>query len=133
MRSKKPFSAAKSILVVFLMLLLASAIATAQTQPATKFKVLHRFHGPNGYGPGGVLVRDAAGNLYGTTEAGGTGNCNSGCGTAFKLNRYGKQVWLYSFDGPNGRSPSAGMLRDAAGNLYGTAVEGGKSNHNECP
>jgi uncharacterized repeat protein (TIGR03803 family) len=133
MRSKKPFSEGKPTFVIFTALLLASAIVPAQAQ-ARKFKVLHTFHGPNGYGPGGVLVRDAAGNLFGTTEAGGTGKCgSSGCGTAFKLNKYGKQIWLHSFNGASGRGPSAGLLRDAAGNFYGTAVEGGKSNHNECP
>jgi len=127
MRSKIPFSAGKATFVIFTALLLASAIVPTQAQ-ARKFKVVHTFHGPNGYGPGGVLVRDAAGNLFGTTEAGGTGKCGtSGCGTAFKLNRYGKQIWLHSFNGASGRGPSAGLLRDAAGNFYGTAVEGGKS------
>jgi hypothetical protein len=127
MRSKKPFPAGKSTFAICITLLLASGIVPAQAQ-ARKFKVLHAFHGPNGYGPGGVLVRDAAGNLYGTTEAGGTGKCGtSGCGTAFKLNRYGKQIWLHSFNGTGGRGPSAGLLRDSAGNFYGTAVEGGKS------
>jgi uncharacterized repeat protein (TIGR03803 family) len=127
MRSKKPFSEGKPTFVIFTALLLASAIVPAQAQ-ARKFKVLHTFHGPNGYGPGGVLVRDAAGNLFGTTEAGGTGKCgSSGCGTAFKLNKYGKQIWLHSFNGASGRGPSAGLLRDAAGNFYGTTVEGGKS------
>jgi uncharacterized repeat protein (TIGR03803 family) len=127
MRSKKPCSAGKPTCAIFITLLLVSVI-TVQPAQARKFKVLHTFHGPNGYGPGGVLVRDAAGNLFGTTEAGGTGKCGtSGCGTAFKLNSYGKQVWLYSFDGPNGSSPSAGLLRNAAGSLFGTTVEGGKS------
>jgi uncharacterized repeat protein (TIGR03803 family) len=108
MRSKKPFSAGKSAFAIFMALLLASAMVPTQAQ-ARKFKVLHTFHGPNGYGPGGVLVRDGAGNLYGTTEAGGTGKCgSSGCGTAFKLNKYGKQIWLHSFNGASGRGPSGG-------------------------
>jgi uncharacterized repeat protein (TIGR03803 family) len=128
MRPKKPFSAAKSISVIFIMLLLASAIVPTQAQ-ARKFKVLHTFHGPNGNGPAGVLTRDSAGNLYGTTEAGGTGKCgNFGCGTAFKLNKIGNQVWLHSFNVADGEEPSAGLLRDATGNLYGTTDFGGKMN-----
>ena len=130
MPSEKYYSTAKIVFAIFVMLLLASVVP-AQS-PAGKFKVLHTFHGPNGYGPGGVLVRDAAGNLYGTTEAGGTGKCNSGCGTAFRLNSAGKQVWLHSFNYADGQGPHAGLLHDAAGNFYGTAVEGGKSNHNDC-
>ena len=129
MRSKKQFSAAKSIFGVFVTLLLASAIVPAQTQQAAKFKVLHTFHGSNGNGPAGVLTRDSEGNFYGTTEAGGTGKCgNYGCGTAFKLNKSGKQVWLHSFNVVDGEEPSAGLLRDGAGNLYGTTDYGGKMN-----
>ena len=131
MQSKKYYSTAKIVFAIFVTLLLASVVVPAQS-PAPKFKVLHTFHGPNGYGPGGVLVRDAAGNLYGTTVAGGTGKCNSGCGTTFKLNSDGKQVWLHSFNYADGQGPHAGLLHDAAGNFYGTAVEGGKSNHDDC-
>jgi uncharacterized repeat protein (TIGR03803 family) len=128
MRPNKPPSAGKPALVIFLMLLLASAVVPTQTQ-AQKFKVLHTFHGPNGNGPAGVLPRDSAGNLYGTTEAGGTGKCgNFGCGTAFKLNKSGKQVWLHSFNVTDGEESSAGLLRDAAGNLYGTTDYGGNTN-----
>src|SRR5271170_6430702 len=126
MRSKKPFFAPKSISVIFVTLLLASTLVPAQTQQATKFKVLQTFNGSNGALPEGQLTRDAAGNLYGTTSEGGKGICsNYGCGTVFKLNKNGKQVWLHSFNGKNGRTPAAGLLRDATGNLYGTTVEGG--------
>src|ERR1700676_3487691 len=124
MRSKKPFSAGNPTFVVFITLLLASAIIPTQAQ-ARKFRVLHTFHGKDGNGPVAVLTRDSAGNLYGTTSAGGTGKCNSGCGTAFKLSKSGKQVWLHSFNGANGESPSAALLLDAAGNLYGTTDYGG--------
>jgi uncharacterized repeat protein (TIGR03803 family) len=89
--------------------------------------VLRTFQGSNGGEPLGVLVRDAAGNIYGTTGVGGTGKCSKyGCGTAFKLNSVGKQVWLHSFQGTNGFVPSAGLLRDEAGDLFGTTVEGGR-------
>jgi uncharacterized repeat protein (TIGR03803 family) len=126
MRSNKPFSVAKSIFAISIRLLLASIVVPAQTQQATKFKVLHTFHGKDGGGPVGVLVRDASGNLYGTTAGGGTGKCGEmGCGAVFKLNKSGQQVWLFSFDGGNGLNPEAGLLRDAAGNLFGTTEYGG--------
>jgi uncharacterized repeat protein (TIGR03803 family) len=127
MRPKKPFSAAKSSFVIFIMLLLALGIVPTQAQ-AQKFKVLHTFHGPDGANPVGQLVRDKAGNFYSTTANGGAGKCKGGCGTAFKIDKTGKEVWLHSFKGPPDASqPDAGLLRDAAGNLYGTTVYGGNT------
>jgi uncharacterized repeat protein (TIGR03803 family) len=125
MHSKKLCSMPRIVFAIFATFLLAS-LAPAQTR-ATKFKVLHTFHGSpaDGEGPLGVLVRDSAGNFYGTTAQGGTGSCNGGCGTAFKLAKTGKLIWLHSFNGKNGRYPYAGLFRDKAGNLYGTTVEGG--------
>jgi uncharacterized repeat protein (TIGR03803 family) len=126
MRSKQPFSAGKPTFVLFITLLLASAVAPAQTQ-AQKFKVLHTFHDKDGYGPIGQLVIDSAGNFYGTTGAGGSGNCTPGpgCGTVFKLNKSGKLVWSHSFNGKDGWEPLAGVFRDSAGNLFGTTASGG--------
>jgi hypothetical protein len=69
MRSKKPFSAGKPTFVILIALSLASAIAPTPAQ-ARKFKVLHTFHVKDGANPVGVLIRDAAGNLYGTSGAG---------------------------------------------------------------
>jgi uncharacterized repeat protein (TIGR03803 family) len=50
---------------------------------------LHNFGGPEGCGPVGALVQDAAGNLYGATVMGGyLGNptvCLKGCGTLFQV------------------------------------------------
>ena len=112
--------------------LLALAGGGSQWVQAQTFKVLHTFHGPNGDGPAGGLVRDTAGDLYGTTGAGGTGTCGDhGCGTAFKLSSAGKQVWLHSFNGSNGEGPYAALIEDAAGNFYGTTAIGGNSN-SEC-
>ncbi|HSZ00753.1 MAG TPA: choice-of-anchor tandem repeat GloVer-containing protein [Terriglobales bacterium] len=91
---------------------------------AGKETILHSFAGtPDGEDPRSVLVRDAAGNLYGTTQYGGT---NGGYGTVFKLDANGKLTLLYSFAGtPDGDDPYAGLLRDKAGNLYGTTQYGG--------
>src|ERR1700686_3627 len=126
MRSKKPFSAGKSTFVIFLALWLASAIVPSEAQ-AQKFKVLHAFHGsPNdGAIPEAQLLLDTTGNIYGTTGAGGTGGCQYGCGTAFKLDKNGKRLWLHSFNSKDGLGPMAGLMRDKAGNLYGTTVGGG--------
>jgi uncharacterized repeat protein (TIGR03803 family) len=74
------------------------------------------------------LILDVAGNLYGTTSQGGANNG----GTAFKVTQNGQETVLYSFcSAPNcadGQLPYAGLIRDAAGNLYGTTTYGGANN-----
>jgi uncharacterized repeat protein (TIGR03803 family) len=132
MRSKKPFSAGKPTFVIFITLLLALAIVPTQAQ-ARKFKVLHTFHGNDGDGPASQLVRDKAGNLYGTTISGGSSKCpTGGCGAAFKMDKTGELIWLHKFQGANGNEPFTGLLRNAAGNLYGTTIYGGKINNHVC-
>jgi uncharacterized repeat protein (TIGR03803 family) len=86
--------------------------------------VLHSFTGTGGDGeyPLAGLIRDASGNLYGTTEEGGAYSY----GTVFKLGKHGKETVLYSFTGEaDGAYPVAGLVQDAKGNLYGTTVNGG--------
>lgn len=83
--------------------------------------VIHKFKGLDGSAPVAPLIFDGSGNLYGTTLSGG----NAGQGTVFKLapNPAGgwKESVLYSFQAENdGFSPEAGVVFDAAGNLYGT-------------
>lgn len=91
--------------------------------------VLHNFTGADGNGPSGSVLFDPAGNLYGTTVQGGT----SGLGTVFKLDPSGNESVLYVFKGaPDGAYPSAGLVRDTAGNLYGTTSAGGSLAPN-CP
>ena len=86
-------------------------------------KVLYSFSGgADGGDPYGGLVRDSLGNLYGTTYYGGA----FGYGTIFKLDPAGNETVLYSFaGGSDGLGPMAGLVRDAAGNLYGTTIYGG--------
>lgn len=92
-------------------------------------KVLYAFTGEtNGANPGTGLVRETGGSLYGTTLAGGGSGCSSGagCGTVFKITSAGSEQVLYSFTGnADGATPSASLILDAAGNLYGTTAYGG--------
>jgi uncharacterized repeat protein (TIGR03803 family) len=130
MQSKKRYYTAKMVFTISVALLLTSIVVATEAQ-AQNFKVLHTFNGANGANPAAVLVRDAAGNLYGTTSMGGIGTCNrNSCGTAFKLDKTGKQIWLHRFNGTNGAGPQGGLLRDAAGNLFGTTVGGGTVSNN---
>lgn len=99
---------------------------------AAQETVLHSFQGsPDGANPVAGLVSDGAGNLYGTTEQGGTStNCTGGCGTVFELSPSGGgyvETVLYSFGGfTDGASPAAGLILGSAGKLYGTTKSGGK-------
>ena len=93
-------------------------------------KVLHSFSGTDGSNPVyGSLTFDAAGNLYGTTYAGGS----YGLGTVFELTPNPHAIggsWaekvLHNFgQGSDGSQPENGLIFDAAGNLYGTTYAGG--------
>jgi uncharacterized repeat protein (TIGR03803 family) len=95
--------------------------------------VLYSFAGgTDGSDPHGGVVIDSAGNLYGTTVAGGIGGicAGDGCGTVFELSPSGgswTESILYNFTGGNdGAGPGNGLVFDNAGNLYGTTPNGGK-------
>lgn len=95
--------------------------------------VLYTFMGVkhhDGSWPLGKLIQDSHGNLFGTTQSGGvvSGVCYPyGCGTVFKLTPRGSEAVLYAFRaGTDGASPSAGVIKDEYGNLYGTTVNGGE-------
>jgi uncharacterized repeat protein (TIGR03803 family) len=86
---------------------------------------LFSFTGGNGAHPEGGLIMDSAGNLYGTTTAGGANND----GTVFEVaNGSGKIAILANFSGANGINPAGPLLMDPAGNLYGTTSGGGDNN-----
>jgi uncharacterized repeat protein (TIGR03803 family) len=73
---------------------------------------------------------DAAGNLYGMSPYGGKPNCglvknDLGCGTLFKISPSGKFKVIHVFRGTDGIQPEGGLVLDAKGNIYGTAVYGG--------
>jgi uncharacterized repeat protein (TIGR03803 family) len=92
--------------------------------------VLYSFTGgaDGGY-PGVGVIREPSGNLYGTTGFGGDLSCvqgfGSGCGVVFKMSPTGQETVLYTFTGADGAVPQAGVIRDSAGNLYGTTYAGG--------
>jgi uncharacterized repeat protein (TIGR03803 family) len=92
--------------------------------------VLYTFTGgTDGGSPMAGLVRDGGGNLYGTTNAGGTANCplngSAGCGVVFKVSKTGTMTVLHTFVNSDGSNPAADLIRDSAGNLYGTTQTGG--------
>jgi uncharacterized repeat protein (TIGR03803 family) len=94
-----------------------------------KEKVLYSFlGGTDGFYPAAGLLRDAAGNLYGTTAIGGI-DCDDtgqGCGTVFKLTPDGSETVLYAFEGgSHGANPAAPVIMDETGTLYGTTNNGG--------
>jgi uncharacterized repeat protein (TIGR03803 family) len=134
MTSKRANSAIKQTLLVvaITLALLGSRPAAAQGKP--QISVLYSFQGsPDGYLPAGALISDKAGNLYGTTVFGGRTGCSvgPGCGTVFELSSQTGSRWvetvLYSFQGgpKDGNFPTAGLIFDKAGNLYGTTSQGG--------
>src|ERR1039458_1607249 len=87
--------------------------------------VLHTFTGgADGGVPLAGVVRDSAGNLYGTTELGGNAS-KGGKGVVFKLDTAGNETVLHSFSGSDGSYPFAGVTLDSEGNLYGTTSRGG--------
>jgi uncharacterized repeat protein (TIGR03803 family) len=105
--------------------------------PAGKETVLFRFDdGADGGLPlANLLLADGA--LYSTTAAGGTGPCKNsynsivGCGTIFKLVGR-KETVLHNFQGFDGSWPESNVVRDSAGNLYATALQGGLFTTYDC-
>jgi len=102
--------------------------------------ILYRFAGgTDGSYPIGGLIAGSGGALYGTTGWGGsTSACPGsrdvhieGCGVVFKLTPTGSgytESILYRFQGgSDGNLPTASLIADASGALYGTTVGGGVS------
>lgn len=92
-------------------------------------RVLHSFDGRPDCGPlaHAALLAGPGGHLFGSTDVGGSG----GLGCIFELSP-SPTGWhesvLHSFSGPDGNGPTAALTLDAAGNLYGTTVDGGTYN-----
>jgi uncharacterized repeat protein (TIGR03803 family) len=111
--------------------LLGALLAALPTCNAQTFQLLHTFEDNDGVGPG-ALTMDSAGNLYGSTFAGGTNNCSSpnhGCGTIFEISP-AHNGWafttVYKFASPSdGWNPASPLTFGPGGLLYGTTVDGG--------
>ncbi len=103
------------------------ALLAGNAWPAIEFKTLHTFtDGNDGGFPLASVIFDGSGALYGTTESGGV----YGWGTVFKLTRLADGRWtekvLHEFTGgEDGGYPTAELIFDQAGNLYGTTSGGG--------
>lgn len=94
--------------------------------PGGAVTILHNFGdgtvNPDGANPYATLVQDTAGNLYGTTQAGGS----SSQGTAFEITTQGALTILHNFGSVtnDGLVPN-GLIQGTDGNLYGTTQQGG--------
>jgi uncharacterized repeat protein (TIGR03803 family) len=95
--------------------------------PGGSLTTLVEFSGGNGENPAGGLVQGTNGNFYGTTLIGGNRSLNAGygLGTVFQITPAGVLTTLVSFNFANGYNPSAGLLQDSDGNVYGTTDGGG--------
>lgn len=106
--------------------LLIVCAVTVRAEAATK--VLYSFKGgSDGAAPTGRVLL-IGNDLYGTTSEGGGTGCerSAGCGTVFKLASDGTETVLHVFQsGADGAKPTAGLIADGQGNLYGTTAEGG--------
>jgi uncharacterized repeat protein (TIGR03803 family) len=90
-------------------------------------KILHNFNGTDGQNPCSSLLFDTAGNLYGTTQQGGAYSYGAVFELTPKADGSWKETALHNFNrnGRDGYEPLAGLVSDAAGNLYGTTGLGG--------
>ena len=120
MKPKSKFPLGKLILACAVVLGLIAAIPQAQAQT---FSVLYSFTGgSDGAGPLDGLALDSAGNLYATTNTGGTDNF----GVVFKVTTSGVESVVHNFTGAmDGAYPEGALIRDKAGNFYGTTLYGG--------
>lgn len=112
---------------LFLFVVVMSAGLSRVAWPQT-YSVIYNFTGgAGGASPESGVTLDSIGNLYGTTDEGGTGGCDSpGCGTVYVLKRSGS-AWvasvLHNFTGgEDGSGPDAGVIFGPDGALYGTAA-----------
>lgn len=128
-QTKSQFLIGASSLFAFI-LIFATSVLAASTET-----VLYSFPGgADGANSYGGLILDSAGNLYGTTAAGGSSTqctLGTGCGTVFKLTPTSgswTETVLYNFQGQtkkDGAGPQATLVFDSAGALYGTTSSGG--------
>lgn len=124
-RGRNPMKSHLSALVV----MLAAGFATHATAGERPIG-LYEFSGASGYAPGGGVITDKVGNVFGTTTIGGNGSClaGAGCGTIYELSPSGNS-WtfnvIYNFQGgQDGSSPSAQLTHGPNGSLFGYTAAG---------
>jgi uncharacterized repeat protein (TIGR03803 family) len=111
-------------------ILFATLSAAATSADVGKLKVLHSFcrHGDDCPNYGGGVLRDSAGNLYGT--GGLTGGAND-AGAVFMITPSGQYRILHRFCRKtacrDGRGPVGAPIMDVSGNLYGVTASDGKA------
>ncbi len=105
-------------LILSILVLGSATILEAQTYT---FSTLYSFknNGSDPAFPQDFPTVDASGNVYGTSQWGGSTECSNGCGTVFKVTQAGALSVLHDFGQSDG-APLTGLVRDNAGNLYGT-------------
>ena len=118
--------------IVHLVMFAATLLLLAAAGQAQTYTVLHNFAFNDGSAPSFGLTSDQAGNLYGTTNLGGSHCGSSGCGTVFELVRNGsawilKQLYDFGAGGANdGEFPESRVVFGPDGNLYGATIAGGQ-------
>lgn len=112
-----------------------SAAGHGQWSEKTLYSFCSQPNCADGADPYAGVIRDSAGNLYGTTNEGGL-QCNNNdpqCGVVFKLAPDGTETVLYSFcsqaNCTDGAIPYGGLVMDLSGNLFGTTTYGGNSSN----
>ncbi len=110
----------------FLSIAILATVCQAPGQTEQKlYDFCSRTGCPDGLYPNGKLIRDAKGNLFGTTTSGGA----HGQGTVFRISASGIEKVIYSFCAQqsctDGANPFDGLIADKSGNLYGTTYSGG--------
>jgi uncharacterized repeat protein (TIGR03803 family) len=119
----------RAYVVTLLAVLALAAVAHAQT-----FTVLYNFTGgSDGFWPDAGVTQDRLGDLYGTTSNDDGVECTHGyyydCGVVFKVNSAGTETVLHNFSYSDGAFPSTPVVRDKAGNIYGTTSSGGSAGY----
>jgi uncharacterized repeat protein (TIGR03803 family) len=113
--------------------------------PSDTFTILHTFCSQggvckDGFDPWGGLAQGNDGNLYGTTEDGGTEYCERrlnhsgpGCGTVFKITPGGRLTTILALPGPKaGENPTAQLILASDGKFYGATMYGGTHTNVGC-